>query len=299
MRFDYVNCNICGTNKTRPFGKRKSLENNANLETNIVQCASCGLLYPDPMPKQDNREIQNNFKNVEEYFPGPISEGHMKKCEKRMRIIEKIKPNKGNLLDAGCGRGELVYVAGKRNWRATGIEISEDFARYAREKFNITVLVGDINHLELRRETFDVACLNSVIQYVRDPLNCLKEINALLKKDGVLYIEVRNEDALVFKIGDFFLSMITGEKVTTRLSPLFPSFQIYGFNKKSLLEALKKAGFKIFYVKIRGMFGGGRIKGKGLVNKVINLMRKIIILIDGMTGNGHLIYCLAEKREKR
>lgn len=296
MKWKRIDCNVCGADGAKLVGKRCGPGSENNLETNIVQCLSCGLLYPNPMPFREQNEIQRNFKNPEEYFPGKITDGRLKKCEKIIKIIEKIKPDKGNLLDIGCGRGELAYVATKRKWNTVGTEISESFARYAEEEFHVSVLRGNIDDLHFKKKNFDVACLNSVIQYVQDPLQMLIKLHSFLKENGILYIEVTNEDALVFKTGDFYKSIKAGKKITTHLSPLFPSFQIYGFNKKSLSKALERAGFKIRNIRIGGMMGGGRLQGCGLTEIIVNLVRKFIILIGGITGNGHLIYCVAEKR---
>jgi ubiquinone/menaquinone biosynthesis C-methylase UbiE len=240
-------------------------------------------------------EIQKSFNNHERYFSEKVTRNRIRKYERIIQLIEKIKPNKGKLLDVGCGRGEMVYAATKRNWNAVGTEISESFAQYAKDKFDINILVGDINKIKLSEEAFDVVTLSSVIQYIQDPLEELKKINSLLKKDGILYLEVTNENALIFKIGDFFKSLTEGERLTSHLSPLFPSFQIYGFNKKSLGEMLKRSGFKIFYIKIRGITGAGMIRGGGLINKVINFTRKVVVFLGGITCKGHLIYCLAKK----
>ncbi|NQU94900.1 MAG: methyltransferase domain-containing protein [Candidatus Omnitrophica bacterium] len=297
MNFEYVKCNICGSEATESLGKRKSPEGNPELDTTIARCSSCGLLYPNPMPRSTQSSDRLNFNPEIISLSREALQGQIRKNKKRIRMIEKSKPQKGNLLDIGCGVGELVYVAGKQGWQATGIEVSKKLTQYAKEAFNIDLLLGDVNNLALQEKSFDVICLNSVLQYVQDPLGMLKKAKSLLKKTGILFIEITNEDALVFKMGDFFKTLVSGEQITTHLSPLFPTFQIYGFNKKSLSRALNEAGFKVSNVKIMGICGGGKIIGKGLVNKVVNLIRKAIVLLGGMTGNGHLIFCIAERGE--
>lgn len=293
MKLEYVACNLCGSYAAKRLGRRRSA--NSPIETNIVRCSSCGLIYPNPMPRYTHDEVQNNFNNPEDYFSGAVTDKRIEKYDRLLKNIERFKPTRGRLLDVGCGRGEFAYAAIKKGWDGVGTDISESFARYAREKFGVDVMVGDIKELPLRPEDFDVICLNSVIQYVRDPLGTLRAINSLLKKEGLLYLEVTNEDALVFEIGDLFKSIMEGQKVTTRLSPVFPSFQIYGFNRCSISKALKSAGFKICSIKIKGMRGGGAMGGNGPVNKVLNAMRKAVIVTGGLAGRGHLIYCLAKK----
>lgn len=295
LKFKYANCNLCDTDRVEPVGRRRGPNGESSLETNIVRCSCCGLLYPNPMPDPDDEKIRKLFfRDPDSYFSDKLNTRRMRKYEKIVSMLDRYKPGKGRLLDIGCGRGELVFVANERGWLATGTEISEPFARYAKERFNITALMGKIDALGLPEESFDAVTLSSVIQYVRDPMGTLRVIKRILKKDGILYLEVSNEDALVFKIGDFFKRMTGKERITTHLSPLFPSFQIYGFNKKSLLEALRRSGFRAFHLRISGVTGAGRVRGCGLANGIINLARKIIVLLGGLTGNGHLIYCLAK-----
>ena len=296
MRFEYISCNVCGSEDTVYIGKRESPDGKPELETKIVKCRSCGLVYPNPMPRPDEKETQRNFSNAEAYFSGRVTEKRITKCRRTLKAIEKALGRRGKFLDVGCGRGEMVRAALLEGWNAVGCEISKDFADYARRNFNGNVLVGEIDLLDLAEESFDAICLNSVIQYVRDPMGVLRRINRLLKKNSILYIETTNEDALVFRAADLFKSFFSGEKITNHLSPLFPSFQIYGFNKKSLLKALGLAGFNIVSFKVKGITGGGKVNGKGLKNVVVNFARMIIIAIGGIIGAGHLAYCIARKR---
>lgn len=294
MKLEYVSCILCGSEETISLGKRQSPDRNIHLETNIVRCSSCGLIYPNPTPRFEDKDIQNNFNDPVDYFNRDI-ETRLRIFENPLSEIEKMKPQKGSILDVGCGRGELLYVANKRSWKATGTDISKSFVQYAREKFNANALVGDLKDIELPQESFDAATLISVIQYLQDPMGTLRKINSLLKKDGALYIETTNEDALVFLVGDLLKSIREDRKVTTHLSPLFPSYQLYGFNRRSLSTALGLAGFEVSHIKVEGMFGGGRVKGRSLGNSILNFIRKVIIFIGGITGRGHLLFCIAKK----
>ncbi|OGW84229.1 MAG: hypothetical protein A2987_06125 [Omnitrophica bacterium RIFCSPLOWO2_01_FULL_45_10] len=294
MQFEYLPCNICNSTKNTPLGKRKSA--GVGLETNIVQCSSCGLIYPNPTPLLMDIEIQDYFNKPDEYFSTSTSR-RFKLFEDALRQIECVKPEKGRILDVGCGRGEFLHVAAERGWEAVGTDISKSFVGYARQNFNANAFVGDLEKIDLPPEYFDAVSLISVIQYIQNPMKTLKKINSLLNKKGVLYIETTNEDALLFRAGDLFQSLKEGEKTTTHLSPLFPSFQMYGFNKQAISRALEKTGFQICDMRIKGICGGGRVKGDGYGNVFINLMRKGIIAIGGLMGRGHLLYCMAKKKE--
>jgi len=295
MRLEKINCCICGADNTVSLGVRHSPDGNPGLKTSVVRCVSCGLIYPDPMPILSDEEVQANFGDPAGYFPGHVDDRRLARFDATVRSLEKFLPGKGKIFDVGCGRGELVYAAKRRGWKAKGSEISAAFAREARDKFDVDVLEGDIRDMDIPQGEFDAVTLSSVIQYVSDPLGMLKKINTILKPGGLLYLEVTNEDALVFAAGDLFSSIVRRSKTTTRLSPLFPSFQIYGFNKNSLSKALKVCGFDVMYIRASGLSGGGSVKGAGGLNKVINHIRKVIIFTGGIVGMGHVIYCFARK----
>jgi len=285
---------VCGGAQTKYMGKRKSPEAKSSLETDVVQCARCGLIYPDPMPHFEENEIQDNFGKPEEYFPQG-TDRRLPAFANTLREIEKIKPEKGRILDVGCGRGEFLHAAKKDGWNGVGTEISKTFADYAKNKFGLNVLTGDLQDINLEPESFAVICLISVIQYLQNPIETLKKINELLKKDGVLFIEATNEDALIFKAGNFLKSITEGRKVTTHLSPLFPSYQVYGFNRRSLKAALEKAGFKVHRFKAVGIKGGGHVTGRGVAPAALNFVRKITIFFGGLIGKGHVMICIAKK----
>src|SRR3989338_6367484 len=105
MRFEDVDCLLCGPGTTRLVGKRMSPDSDKRLETRVVQCVLCGLIYPNPMPRLTHEEIQNNFFRHDEYFPTSV-DLRCRDFEKVLNRIEASKPARGRLLDVGCGRGE-------------------------------------------------------------------------------------------------------------------------------------------------------------------------------------------------
>jgi len=292
MEFKTVACNICDSDKTRFLGKRIGPDN--QIDVSIVECAECGFIYPDPTPFFTNEEEQSNFSDPSVYFPGE-AEGRITKYDSILREIERYRPDKGIMLDVGCGRGEMLSAAGKRGWKATGTDVSKAFVEFAKERFKVNAIEGDIDNLDLKLNTYDCVTLISVIQYVRDPLRLLKKVHSLLKPGGILYIETTNDNALVFRAGDILKSIKHGRKVTTHLSPLFPSYQICGFSKRSMQYALKRAGYSIRSIRITGYTGGGAVKGGGAANRLLNILRKAVVFAGGMINQGHLLFCVAQK----
>lgn len=291
MIFEYPNCNVCSSGRRRYLGKRYS--GDAFIE--IFRCPDCGLIYPYPMPVFTDDEIQKHFGDPDTYFPGKVTVERIKKYDSLLSKVESLVPAKGRILDVGCGRGEFIRAARRRGWEVIGTEVSESFAKIARESSGAEVRIGDLSSIEFENSNFDVITLNSVIQYVADPLGTLKRAKELLKDNGILYIEVTNDEALVFKLGDLFESIRNGQRVTTRLSPLAPSYQLYGFNRKSFVKALENADLRIYDIETRGITGGGSLRGRGTAVWLLNMSRKAVIAAGGLIGMGHLIFCIAKK----
>ena len=51
----------------------------------------------------------------------------------RLQEIEKLKPEKGTILDVGCSFGYFLDAARSRGWKPVGVEIGEYAARFAQE----------------------------------------------------------------------------------------------------------------------------------------------------------------------
>lgn len=300
--FRYVTCNICNSNKTVYLGIRLPLiwekvksEAGKNRELiKIVKCKHCGLIYPNPMPIPNIKQLQKNYSNPEEYFPSQSNEKRLK-YKNIVNSINHMAKKKGRFLDVGCGRGELVYIASMDGWLAEGIDTSISFVNYAKERFGINVKVGTLEEMNFPDESFDVVCLCSVLQHVLDPFRLMTEINRILKKKGILYMENINNESFIYKAGDLFYKLI-GEKKSTCLSPTFPSYQIYGFSPRSIKEICSRTNFKILKIRLKGIKGGGSLSIKSSLKGIgLELARRFAILMGGLLGHGHVLEAYVQK----
>lgn len=306
-RYDFkdVSCNICKTNDTVYLGRRESLFIRQRLlektgdyshsSLKIFKCLRCGLIYPNPMPVPNEAQLQKNFIDPDNYFPTESNEKRLLFYKKLLSRIERVNGRKGRLLDIGCGRGELVYMAGKAGWDAEGIDTSISFVNFAKDHFGIKANVGKLEDMNFQRESFDVVCLASVLQHVLDPVSLLRDVNRILKKGGLLYMENINNNALIYSLGDLYYRFL-GQEKTTCLSPTFPSYQIYGFSVPSLRAICGKTGFKIAKTVLWGRKGGGKISGcSSFKGKAVELGRRCVIAMGGMIGRGHVVETYAKK----
>lgn len=184
------------------------------------------------------------------------------------KFLSKLPP--GRLLDFGCARGELVYHARLKGREAYGVEISDYCIEYAKNNYGIELFK------EIPAYIFDVITVNSVLQYVPDPLKTLKSLHSHLSDGGTLYIEATNDNSLALRILRLFKP---GYMTPFQRHRLFP---------QALKDLLKKTGFKIETFKVSGFTGGGNLKR-------FNPVWKALIFAGGAIGMGHIIYCTAKK----
>lgn len=107
---------------------------------------------------------------------------------KKLKWIEKENYSKGNLLDIGAGTGDFLSAAKGRGWNVFGAEPNRDARQLAAEK-----------GVELQEATstfpdhyFDVITMWHVLEHVPDLGEQTKELERLLKPDGMLVVAVPN-----------------------------------------------------------------------------------------------------------
>ena len=113
-----------------------------------------------------------------------IIKNTLKKDEKLTKEI--------NLLDVGCFTGDFIFLAQKQGWNVTGYELQEEAVLIAEKKLPGKVHKINVYDQGIKQEQFDVITLFGVIEHVLEPLELIKRVQLLLKKDGYLFIQTPN-----------------------------------------------------------------------------------------------------------
>lgn len=106
----------------------------------------------------------------------------------KVELIEYWQPEKGIVLDIGCGTGDFLAEAKKRNWKAVGMEPNSKAKSTAKEK-GICIVE---KYEELENHFFDVITMWHVLEHVQDLDNQLNQLKRLLKPNGTIVIAVPN-----------------------------------------------------------------------------------------------------------
>lgn len=176
----------------------------------LTRCQGCGLVYLNPRPIGDYAE---SFYYEEGYDPFLSLKNPRSVIEriyavarkltlrwKRNRILHRVPP-RGKVLDIGCGTGEFLDAI-SRDFEVVGIEPEPNVAKWARDRFGLTVFTGNLETVNLENGQFDLVTMWHVLEHVPDPTDELKRIHKILTPDGKLLLalpDICSFDARIYK----------------------------------------------------------------------------------------------------
>lgn len=231
-----TDCSICGSRERRLVYKIG--RNFQPLET--VICTGCGLIHSNPIPSKAeldefyNKKYRSSYKfttkpklkHILRYAPGALSRVEM--------LIKYKKPEQIKLMDIGSGSGEFLYMATKAGFEAQGIEPHTGYSEYTQKILGLDVVNTTLEQAGLKESDFDIVNLNHVLEHMPAPLETLSTLRLLLKKDGILLVDVPDI------VG-------CGHAPWTQ----FHYAHIYNFNHETLKALVEKAGFEILNAESR------------------------------------------------
>ncbi len=295
----YINCKICGSDNPKFLGLRGNIEfwgasdktpPEEHMVTNVVKCRECGFVYTNPFIIVD---AQDRYSQPQEYNPSADNIHPSELFNFNLSLIERYT-GKGRLLDIGCGKGEFLAVAKEAGWQTWGLELSSGFADYARRKYGLNIQTREIRDAELPEGFFDVITLNMALEHIDEPHRLMQEIHRVLKKRGLIFIEVPDMDSLMLNLIRFYY-IFQGKNWSPLLSPLHYPYHTYGYNRRSLMKLFLINGFQIkkffsFGIGLRGF--RPQIKLKRLPQVCLNSFSQLASYL----GRGDVLIALGEKR---
>lgn len=104
---------------------------------------------------------------------------------------------KGRLLDAGCGGGKYTLPLSMRGFDVVAADVSLDALKTTGERsasldLDIGLLASNVYQMPFSDKSFDVIWCYGVLQHLllKERESAISEFRRLLKKDGLLFIEV-------------------------------------------------------------------------------------------------------------
>ncbi len=184
-----VMCNNCSGKNTRIF-----LENITAVDVdemfNIVKCVRCGLAFLNPRPL---RKYIGKYYPSEDYWD---LKADPKKAYGYLLNIFKNNINGGRVLDVGAATGLFLSNFNKKYWDVEGTDISKIAIKIAKKKYGMEIKSGDFLDIKYPVNYFDIVTFNNVLEHVYKPKETLLKVYKVLKKGGMVIINVPNLESI-------------------------------------------------------------------------------------------------------
>jgi 2-polyprenyl-3-methyl-5-hydroxy-6-metoxy-1,4-benzoquinol methylase len=186
-------CTICSHKKTEVVRKVQSPLIDEHYQ--LYFCSGCESYFfnGDEWDCDIENYYNQTYHNLDENFK--ISRHWARQVK---RILKQLPGEKQpfDILDVGCAVGTFL-LHWDRYHHLFGVEINKNNAQIAQNK-GITVYQNFIEHVQFDRQ-FDVITCYNLLEHLPNPGPVLEKISQILKKEGILVIEVPTIECKLYK----------------------------------------------------------------------------------------------------
>ncbi|MFM2137948.1 MAG: hypothetical protein RJA57_255 [Bacteroidota bacterium] len=194
----YDHCPVCASADFREVFRAPDHSVTREL-FGVCECMACGLRFTQDVPDADH--IAPYYRS-EEYIShthsakGMISRLYYlirrRTLRKKRALLQRVTGlAAGRLLDYGSGTGAFAAVMQGAGWQVTGLEPDAGAREVARTELGMELLpVAALK--DLKGERFDAITLWHVLEHVHELNDTLRQLRALLRPEGRLFIAVPN-----------------------------------------------------------------------------------------------------------
>ena len=172
----------------------------------VLRCTGCQLHLLNPQPS--DAELVEIYHPHYSFFgadPGAAAcVGRVKQATANhyLDLLARADVSGGTLLEVGCGDGDFLLQAARRNFSVEGIDYSAHSCAKAQAKLGAAARIhrGEISLLSDRRESYDLCVACDVIEHVRQPALFLETVHGLLRPGGRVLLVTPDLDSLAAKL---------------------------------------------------------------------------------------------------
>lgn len=194
-------------------------------------------------------ELQLERLYGEDYFHGDeyadyVSEGPelRRNFRERLATLERLQPEaeRRSLYEIGAAYGFFLAEAKSFYEEVSGIDISEDAAKYARTELGVGVVADDYLALALDDQRVDLLCMWDTIEHLGKPREFLEKAAEHVRPGGLLALTTGDIDSLN--------AQLRGR----RWRMIHPPTHLHYFSRKTLGRLLDDVGFDVVHVETAG-----------------------------------------------
>lgn len=230
--FPNSKCIICGGRTFRKLYTVTDTNQDIPGQWTIIECESCKLGILSPFPEQS--EVASFYKGQfytdgGQRFRSWVERIRLYLAGLRGRILNRLMPQKGRLLDFGSGAGHFAAAQKRAGWQVWPIDPYSQVSEYA-DKVRMR---GDEILLEFPDGFFDAITLWYVIEHLRNPTAAIREFHRVLRPGGLLVLSQQDFAS--------FQARIFG----SRWLYLDPPRHLWQFNEDNLCQLARAQGFEL------------------------------------------------------
>jgi len=191
-------CLVCGSSLTELLVSPDRLYDSPG-QFHLAICTTCGAGTTLPPAGEDE---------IAQFYPASYS-AHtlesglagglqrvgqrwvMRRALARVPLRDVAMRATGELLDVGCGRGDIGAAFVRRGWRVIGVDPSAPACAVAKSR-GVDARVGTLSTAGFDDGAFDAAVMSHVLEHVPDPVADLERLFRVLRPGGVLAVTVPN-----------------------------------------------------------------------------------------------------------
>lgn len=222
---------ICGFDEYEVTHRREWVDKEGKLSFSIIRCLNCNLCRTFPTPKRITPGAGGINYRLENLKLWRAFGQNLIQLIKKYKKSKKIK-----LLDIGSNIGIFVKLAKESGWTAIGIDLDKNAVDVGRQKFKIDLRWVRLEKAQFKSESFDVVVLSHTFEHIPQPKKLINEIRRILKKGGILIMEVPNIEGLPVK-----MQKIRGEN----WYGFDPRHHLWHFSPQTICQILEGEGFKV------------------------------------------------------
>jgi SAM-dependent methyltransferase len=277
-------CVVCGGEDARPF------------HPGLLRCRACGHGWADLQltPDELARLYARDYFFGDEYLDYVADRAIIQKnLRRRLDVLERfLDPARHRrVLEVGCAYGFFLDLARRRFECATGIDITEDGVRYARETLGVDAIRGDLLAHDFGDRRFDVVCLWDTIEHLARPDLFVEKIAGLTGPGALLAVTTGDIGSLNARLSG------------KRWRLIHPPTHLHYFTRASLLRLLQRHGFDPVHDESCGFYRGADFAAYNLLVLRWRLPRVYALLkalrltgFDFYLDLGDIRYVVARRR---
>lgn len=206
----------------------------------LFRCKTCGFTSADlSIPDETLRGLYGeDYFHGEEYLDYVAEEGSLRiNFADRLMTLRALAPDmsSADLFEIGCAYGFFLDEVRGTVARASGIDISADAVRYARERLGVEAQSGDYLQLNLGRSV-DIIAMWDTIEHLKRPDLFVEKAAVDLRPGGLLAVTTGDIDS--------FNARMRGQ----RWRMIHPPTHMHYFSARTLTRLLERAGFDVVHV---------------------------------------------------